>query len=222
MVAISSLVLCALTLATPVASKGESSPRSAIVVGANAAALGRAALRHSHRDLEAMAEVLRTVGRFDERDVHLLRDPAPDEVIRLVEREASALAGKPQAMLFFYFSGHADRDALYSGGRPLALDRLRRALDRTDVALRIGLVEEVVDKGQGLARALAIAERVAGLSPRAVEYCKGLIHNARNGVPRRAGLSLERERFMDLFDHEDTTEGVNAFLEKRKPEWKND
>ena len=34
-------------------------------------------------------------------------------------------------------------------------------------------------------------------------------------------LALERERFMDLFDHEDTAEGVNAFLEKRKPEWKN-
>jgi len=88
-------------------------------------------------------------------------------------------------------------------------------------ALRIGLVQEVVEKGKGLAAATAIAERVATLSPRAVEYCKTLIHNARNGIPRRAGLALERERFMDLFDHADTAEGVNAFLEKRKPEWKN-
>ena len=88
-------------------------------------------------------------------------------------------------------------------------------------ALRIGLVQEVVDKGKGLETATAMAERVASLSPRAIEYCKSLIHNARNGIPRRAGLALERERFMDLFDHEDTTEGVNAFLEKRKPEWKN-
>lgn len=96
--------------------------------------------------------------------------------------------------------------------------------ERVDAAtaLRIGLVEEVVEKGEGLARALQIAERVAALSPRAVEYCKGLIHNARNGIPRRAGLSLERERFMDLFDHSDQAEGVAAFLEKRKPEWKND
>ena len=96
--------------------------------------------------------------------------------------------------------------------------------ERVDAAtaLRIGLVEEVVEKGEGLARALQIAERVAALSPRAVEYCKGLIHNARNGIPRRAGLSLERERFMDLFDHSDQAEGVSAFLEKRKPEWKND
>jgi len=91
-----------------------------------------------------------------------------------------------------------------------------------DTALRIGLVQEVVEKGKSLAAATALADRVGTLSPRAVEYCKGLIHNARNGIPRRAGLALERERFMDLFEHGDTTEGVNAFLEKRKPEWKND
>ncbi len=89
-------------------------------------------------------------------------------------------------------------------------------------ALRIGLVQEVVDKGSSLATATALAERVATLSPRAVEYCKSLIHNARNGIPRRAGLALERERFMDLFDHGDQAEGVTAFLEKRKPAWKND
>ena len=96
--------------------------------------------------------------------------------------------------------------------------------ERVDAAtaLRIGLVEEVADKGQGLAKAMALATRVATLSPRSVEYCKSLIHNGRNAVPRRAGLALERERFMDLFDHSDQLEGVNAFLEKRAPAWKND
>ena len=89
-------------------------------------------------------------------------------------------------------------------------------------ALRIGLVQEVVEKGKSLEAATALADRVATLSPRAVEYCKGLIHNARNGIPRRAGLALERERFMDLFDHGDQAEGVKAFLEKRPPEWTND
>ncbi len=90
-----------------------------------------------------------------------------------------------------------------------------------ETALRIGLVEEVVEKGKSLDAAKAMAERVAGLSPKSVEFCKALIHNARNGVPRGAGLSLERERFMDLFDFEDQKEGVAAFLEKRKPVWKN-
>ena len=90
-----------------------------------------------------------------------------------------------------------------------------------ETALRIGLVEEVVEKGQSFAAAKAMAERVAGLSPKALEFSKNLIHNARDGIPRRAGLSLERERFMDLFDYEDQAEGVKAFLEKRKPVWKN-
>ena len=96
--------------------------------------------------------------------------------------------------------------------------------ERVDAAtaLRIGLVQETVEKGQSLAAATALAERIATLSPRAVEFCKGLIHNARDGIPKRAGLALERERFVDLFDHGDTAEGVKAFLEKRKPEWKND
>jgi enoyl-CoA hydratase/carnithine racemase len=96
--------------------------------------------------------------------------------------------------------------------------------ERVDAAtaLRIGLVQEVVDKGKSMDAALAMAERVATLSPRSVEFCKGLIHNARNGIAKGGGLSLERERFMDLFDFTDTAEGVNAFLGKRKPEWKND
>ena len=90
-----------------------------------------------------------------------------------------------------------------------------------ETAQRIGLVEEVVEKGKSLEAAMVMAERVASLSPKSVSFCKSLIHNARNGVPRTAGLALERERFMDLFTFEDQAEGVNAFLEKRKPVWKN-
>jgi enoyl-CoA hydratase/carnithine racemase len=88
-------------------------------------------------------------------------------------------------------------------------------------ALRIGLVEEVVARGTSLKAALAMAERVCTLSPRAVTACKNLIHQAREGVPRGAALAVERERFMDLFDCADQQEGVSAFLEKRKPVWKN-
>jgi enoyl-CoA hydratase/carnithine racemase len=44
---------------------------------------------------------------------------------------------------------------------------------------------------------------------------------ARQGVPRQAALAVERERFVDLFDGEDQREGVNAFLQKRTPQWRN-
>ena len=90
-----------------------------------------------------------------------------------------------------------------------------------ETALRIGLVEEVVPRGQSRQTALSLAQRVGTLSPRAVSFSKTLIHQARQGTPRGAALALERERFIDLFDGEDQQEGVKAFLEKRKPDWKN-
>jgi enoyl-CoA hydratase/carnithine racemase len=90
-----------------------------------------------------------------------------------------------------------------------------------DTALRIGLVEQVVPRGQSLQTAMQLAQRVSTLSPRAVTFSKNLIHQARQGTPRSAALALERERFIDLFDGEDQQEGVKAFLDKRKPIWKN-
>lgn len=94
--------------------------------------------------------------------------------------------------------------------------------ERLDAATaeRIGLVEEVVPTGQALERALALAEQAGEQSPTSVRMCKELIHTARDQAIA-AGLDLERTRFVDLFSTQDQKEGVNAFLEKRKPEWKN-
>jgi enoyl-CoA hydratase/carnithine racemase len=91
---------------------------------------------------------------------------------------------------------------------------------KADTAERIGLVEEVVAKGEALERALALAEQAAEQSPRSVAFCKRLVHSGRNTVIA-AGLEGERDLFVDLFATEDQREGVNAFLEKRKPQWKN-
>jgi enoyl-CoA hydratase/carnithine racemase len=87
-------------------------------------------------------------------------------------------------------------------------------------AERIGLVEEVVGKGEALARALALAEQVGEQSPTSVTFCKRLIHSGRDTVIA-GGLEGERDMFVELFSTEDQREGVNAFLEKRKPNWKN-
>jgi enoyl-CoA hydratase/carnithine racemase len=93
--------------------------------------------------------------------------------------------------------------------------------ERVDAAtaVRIRLVEEVVETGGARETALAMVARVATLSPQAVGLSKTLIHQARNGVPRTAALAVERERFVELFDGVDQREGVNAFLEKRRPRW---
>ena len=54
----------------------------------------------------------------------------------------------------------------------------------------------------------------------AVRTIKPLIQGARERNPNQ-WLPQERERFVDLFDADDTREGVNAFLEKRDPQWRN-
>ena len=89
----------------------------------------------------------------------------------------------------------------------------------SETALRIGLVEEVVPTGGALDAAMAVATRVAEMSPESVEASKCLIHAARDGMPRAAALAVERERFVDLFDSPNQRERVAAFLEKRKPVW---
>jgi enoyl-CoA hydratase/carnithine racemase len=94
--------------------------------------------------------------------------------------------------------------------------------ERIDAATaeRIGLVEEVVGQGESLERAMALAEQVGEQSPISVAYCKRLVHSGRDTVIA-SGLEGERDLFVDLFSTEDQREGVNAFLEKRKPRWKN-
>lgn len=87
-------------------------------------------------------------------------------------------------------------------------------------AEKIGLVSEVVPTGTSLEKALELAAKVEGQSPTSVRYCKELIMEARSG-DMTAAYTKERELFVKLWDTQDQKEGVGAFIEKRKPEWKN-
>ena len=86
-------------------------------------------------------------------------------------------------------------------------------------AHQIGIIEELVGQGTAKDAAMALAHEAAQQSPSSVAACKSLIQESRTQLEK--GLLRERELFIDLFDTEDQTEGVSAFLEKRSPQWKN-
>lgn len=88
-------------------------------------------------------------------------------------------------------------------------------------ALKIGLVEEVVNKGGALDAAMTLAQQTSQQSPTSITACKQLIQAGRESSINSA-LPLERELFVNLFNSKDQKEGVNAFLEKRAPVWLNE
>jgi hypothetical protein len=130
---------------------GPAMPRVAVLVGANAAAPGRKPLLYSHHDAERMAEVLSTVGGFPPAQVYVLRDPTPGDLLAAVEAGLAVLADRPDALFYFYYSGHADEQALYPAGRPLPLERVRALIDRAPVPVKIGMVDAC--RGGGWTRA---------------------------------------------------------------------
>ena len=86
-------------------------------------------------------------------------------------------------------------------------------------AARIGLVEKVFEPDELRERALDMARSMAARSPIALQAAKESILAARR-MPLDAGLEFERAWFGLLFSTEDKNEGVDAFLNKREPEFK--
>lgn len=86
-------------------------------------------------------------------------------------------------------------------------------------AHRIGYIDVLVDKGEHLTRALELAGRMTRWSPVSLRLAKDAIRAAFE-LPLEEGLVYEKERFLDAFASEDGREGVSAFMEKRKPDFK--
>jgi len=86
-------------------------------------------------------------------------------------------------------------------------------------AERCGLVNKVVPVEVLLDEAMAMAHAIARKPPIAVRFAKEAILKAAN-APLDEGLAFERKSFYTLFASEDRREGMKAFLDKRKPEFK--
>lgn len=88
-----------------------------------------------------------------------------------------------------------------------------------DEAFNMGIVSQVVEDSEVLETAISIATKIASMPPLAVSQIKEVV-SAGQDIPLESALMLERKAFQLLFDSEDQKEGMRAFIEKRKPEFK--
>jgi enoyl-CoA hydratase len=81
-----------------------------------------------------------------------------------------------------------------------------------------GLVSRIVEDDLLMSTAAEIAQRVASFSKPAVMLARDAVNRA-EGAALSEGLLFERRVFQSLFATHDQKEGMQAFLEKRRPEF---
>jgi enoyl-CoA hydratase len=94
-----------------------------------------------------------------------------------------------------------------------------RMMDAAE-AERSGLVSRIVASDKLMGEVMAMAEKIAEMSLPVAEMAKRAINRAFE-TPLSEGLQVERDLFRSTFALEDRSEGMAAFIEKRKPVNKN-
>ena len=114
------------------------------------------------------------------------------------------------------YAGTQRLPRLVGSGNALYLLLSAEMID-AETALRMGLVQEVVEPDELMPRTMKLAKLIASKGPGAVRKVKKCV---RRGMETDfiKGSAIESEEFGSLFEKEGK-EGMKAFLEKRKPQW---
>ena len=133
----------------------------------------------------------------------------------------SARFGQPEIKLGIIPGAGGTQRLPRAVGKAKAMDLVltARMIDAAE-AERAGLVSRVVPAAELLDSALAAAETICGFSGPSVMMAKEAVNRAYES-PLSEGISYERRLFHSLFGTDDKTEGMEAFLAKRKPEFRN-
>ncbi len=114
------------------------SGRYAIIVGENDGDRSEVTLRYAESDARRLAEVLRTVGGFYPENILLLNKISGDDFRRAVIGLNARLRQEAgRALLFVFYSGHADAEALHLGNTRLGLSELRDLVAGSPAEARI-------------------------------------------------------------------------------------
>ena len=132
----------------------------------------------------------------------------------------TARFGQPEINLGIIPGGGGTQRLIRAVGKSLAMKMVLSG-ERIDArtALAAGLVSDVTPPELTVERALAIARSIARKPPLAARLAKQMLLESYE-VPLEAGLAAERQAFTVLAATEDRNEGIAAFIEKRKPDFK--
>ena len=132
----------------------------------------------------------------------------------------SARFGQPEIKLGIIPGAGGTQRLPRAVGKAKAMDLVltARMMDAAE-AERAGLVSRVVPADKLLAEALAVAATLCGLSAPSLMMAKECVNRAYEGG-LADGVSYERRLFHSLFATEDQKEGMDAFVNKRKPVFK--
>jgi enoyl-CoA hydratase len=138
----------------------------------------------------------------------------------LIVASESAKFGQPETSLGIIPGAGGTQRFTRAVGKALAMDViLSGRMLSADEALAAGLVARVVSKEAWLVEAKRVAREIASKGPVATRLAKEAVDRAYEST-LQLGLEYERRALYLAFASEDAREGLSAFVEKRKPEWK--
>ena len=138
----------------------------------------------------------------------------------MVVASETAIFGQPEINLGILPGGGGTQRLSRVVGKALAMDIMLsdRKLS-ADEALQFGLANRVAPADEYLNEAIKLAQKIAGMSQVAVRLTKDAINKAYE-TTLHEGLEHENRNFLIAFSSEDKSEGMRAFIEKRKATWK--
>jgi enoyl-CoA hydratase len=138
----------------------------------------------------------------------------------LIVASETAKFGQPEINLGVLPGAGGTQRLTRAVGKAIAMDMILtgRMLGARE-ALGLGLVARVVAKEAWLDEAKRAAREIAAKGPIAVRLAKEAVDNAFE-APLSVGIEFERRAFYLARASEDATEGLNAFVEKRTPDFK--
>ena len=138
----------------------------------------------------------------------------------LIVASETAKFGQPESGLGLIPGAGGTQRLTRAVGKSVAMDViLSGRFLSADEALRAGLVARVVAKEAWLAEAKRVARDIAAKGPVATRLAKEAVDRAFEG-PLTLGVEYERRLLYLALASDDAKEGLTAFLEKRRPEFK--